>query len=146
MTWHLKDRELEHKLIEIDADFSENLNRTCESLDTNKDGDFCNYQQVRVNLRHDSKLFTVVFLGSDVESVPNYNAGGWNHWPETKPEECVLMEIRKDDNDETPRFLFFLDGIWYHAMGCTCIAMRDEKFRFRPAKLFFEEQRINERG
>ena len=145
MRWHLKDRELEHKLIEIDADFSENLNRTCESLDTNKDGDFCNYQQVRVNLRHDSKLFTVVFLGSDVESVHNYNAGGWNHWPETKPEECVLMEIRKDGKDETHGFLFFLGNTWYHAMGLTSLALSDEKFRYRPAKLFFEEQRINER-
>lgn len=145
MTWHLRNRELEKKLIAIDQEFSENLNRACESLDTNKDGDFCNYQHFRVSLRYDSKLIAdTLFLRSDVESVPNYNAGGWNHWPETKPEECILMEIRMDDDDQHPEFLFFLKGIWYHAMGCTWLKLNDKKFRYRPAKLFFEEQRINE--
>lgn len=39
MTWHLKDRELEKKLIAIDTDFIERLNQNCEIWDSNHDGD-----------------------------------------------------------------------------------------------------------
>lgn len=92
-----------------------------------------------------SNRFSVCFTNDEVEEVPEYKAEGWNHWPETEPEECVLMEIREDGDDENHGFNFFLDGIWYHAMGCTCSELSNKEFRYRPAKLFFEEQRRNRR-
>ena len=53
------------------------------------------------------------------------------------------MEIKIDGDEDHHGFNFFLNGIWYHSMGCSCIALSDKEFSYRPAKLFFEEQRIN---
>lgn len=69
----------------------------------------------------------------------------WRHWPETIPQECVLMEIRLDGDDETYGFLFFHDNTWYVAEGCACLSLSDEKFRYRLATVFFKEQREKEK-
>jgi len=146
MTWHLKDRELEKKLIAIDPGFGEKLNQNCEIWDSNHDGDLFELKHFEQILRYKNKLLgNLLFTGDQLENIPDYNAGGWNHWPETKPEECVLMEIKIDGDEDHHGFNFFLNDIWYHSMGCSCIALSDEEFSYRPAKLFFEEQRINKK-
>lgn len=147
MTWRLKDQKLQKQLDEIsDGDFSKALANNRLKL-VNSLLDPLVKWSVFFGDTPDcfANRFSVCFREDEVEEIPEYKAGGWNHWPETKPEECVLMEIRKDGKDETHGFLFFLGNTWYHAMGLTCLALSDEKFRYRPAKLFFEEQRINER-
>lgn len=146
MTWHLKDRELEKNLIAIDSDFIERLNQNCEIWDSNKDGDLFEFKHFTQPLRYKDKLLgDLILTGDQLENILDYNAGGWNHWPETKPEECVLMEIKIDGDEDHHGFNFFLNDIWYHSMGCSCIALSDEEFSYRPAKLFFEEQRINKK-
>lgn len=145
MAWALKDKELQRKLDDISGgDFSKALaSDRLEPVSSLLDP----LIQWRVYFGDapDSlaNRFSAIFTADEVESVPEYKAEGWNHWPETEPEECVLMEIREDGDDQNHGFNFFLNGIWYHSMGCTCMALSDMKFRYRPAKLFFEEQRIN---
>ena len=145
MTWRLKNKELQKKLDELsDGDFSEALaegrfQSVSSPVDPNIKwrvyfGDVPDFL---------SNRFSVCFTNDEVEEVPEYKADGWNHWPETEPEECVLMEIREDGDDENHGFNFFLDGIWYHSMGCTCSELSNKEFSYRPAKLFFEEQRRN---
>ena len=153
MTWHLKNRELEKSLNENNHPmhtFTDDLNRRATRafsddwpfpIPTSLIVEFQRLDKNGVILTNNSLEFSI----DELEHIPAYNTVGWNHWPETRPEECVLMEIRKDGDNESHDFLFFLDGIWYHAMGCSCITLSDEKFRYRPAKLFFEEQRISER-
>lgn len=147
MKWHLKDKELQKQLDEISGgDFSEALaSDRLELVDSPLDP----LIQYRVYfgpvLDFAANRFSAVFLHDEIEEVPEYKAGGWNHWPETEPEECVLMEIKLDGDEDHRSFNFFLNGIWYHSMGCTCIGLSSEEFSYRPAKLFFEEQRINKK-
>ena len=74
MAWHLKDKELEQKLIGIDTDFSERLNQLCEKWDSNKDGDLYEYMQFSVPFFHGDRLHgEVIFSGDEVEKINEYN-------------------------------------------------------------------------
>ena len=69
MTWHLKNKELEKKLMAIDPSFEVELNRICENLDSNKDGDLFPYKKFCIALRYKfSTLGEVSFHGSDIEN------------------------------------------------------------------------------
>lgn len=99
MTWHLKDRELEKKLIEIDFYFTEKLNSLCDRLDSNKDYDLYSHIPCRITLDWNSKhIIEIVFTGRDVEHVPDYNPHEWNNYPEVTPPEGVLMRVEIDSN------------------------------------------------
>lgn len=74
MTWHLKDRELEKKLIAIDPDFSEKLNQNCEIWDSNKNGDLFEFKHFTQSLTYKSKLLgDLIFSGNEIEEVHEYN-------------------------------------------------------------------------
>lgn len=147
MKYRLKDKELQRKLDDISGgDFSkalssDRLESVCSPLDPLIEWRVCFGESPDFL----ANRFSAIFLHDEIEETPEYNAGGWNHWPETEPEECVLMEIKLDGDDDHHGFNFFLNGIWYHSMGCTCIGLSSEKFSYRPAKLFFEEERINKK-
>ena len=153
MPWHLKDRELEKKLNELTkGEFSRNLHQYDDEHFSSFSGeilsfteDYCEYDGSAGKGANRQSQFLFFFNNDAIEEVPEYKAGGWNHWPETEPEECVLMEIKLDGDEDHRSFNFFLNGIWYHSMGCTCIGLSSEEFSYRPAKLFFEEQRINKK-
>lgn len=130
MTWHLKDRELEEKIIAIDPDFSEKLSRTCEKLDTNKDGDFLQSRYFTLTLVYDSKLLGDILLsGKDVEKAKNddYEPGDWNEYPKVTPPEDVWMRV------ETRRKLgvkaMFKNGYWVEPDGHYFVSAGG---RFRP--------------
>ena len=94
MTWHLKDRELEKNLIKVDPEFLSKLNTACETLDTNKDGDFYKYQTCFVKLNHFGKIIGELFLTrDDIEYKTTYNPNAWNKYPEVTPPEGVLMRV-----------------------------------------------------
>ena len=94
MAWHLKDRELENKLIAIDCKFLTELNETVKekinefSSDSLEEGDlitlmFCRDSQIELG-----KLY---FLFSELEEVPEYNPKIWNDYRKvTPPENCVF--------------------------------------------------------
>lgn len=108
MTWHLKDRELERKLIAIDSGFLEKLNEACEKLDNNKDGDFPKHKNFSIEINNG---VVKVFLNSvSVEKCTRYDPNKWNDYPEVTPPEGILMRV------ETDRFrdcAIFKDGYWH---------------------------------
>lgn len=82
MTWHLKDRELEKKLIAIDSDFIERLNQSCEIRDSNHDRDLFELMHFEQILRYKNKLLgNLLFTGDQLEEVPEYNPKAWNEFP-----------------------------------------------------------------
>lgn len=113
MTWHLKDRELERKLIAIDSGFLEKLNEACEKLDNNKDGDFPEHKRFAITLGNNN--IDVIFNGSHVEKVPNYDPKIWNEYPEVTPPEGVLMRVECDGNLHTA--LVYKNNRWQFESG-----------------------------
>ena len=94
MTWHLKDRELEKKLIAIDTDFIERLNQNCEIWDSNHDGDLCELMHFEQILRYKNKLLgNLLFTGVQLEEVSDFNPNAWNEYPAVKPPEGEMMRV-----------------------------------------------------
>lgn len=105
MTWHLKDRELENKLIAIDPYFSEKLNRNCEMWDSNKDGDLFEFQHFMQRLTYKYKLLgEVVFSGSEIEEVSEYNPKDWNEYPKVIPPRHEPLRVEFADKSGTKAF------------------------------------------
>lgn len=134
MTWHLKDRELEKKLIAIDSDFIERLNQNCEIWDSNHDGDLCELMHFEQILRYKNKLLgNLLFTGVQIEEVPEYNPKIWNDSRKVTPPEDVVFraKIHRVFCRETPyvdyECLTYKDGRWYK--------VRDGKVR--PVRIDF---------
>lgn len=136
MTWHLKDRQLEKNLIEIDTEFLSKLNTVCEILDTNKDGDIYKYQACVVKLNHHGKTIGELFLtGDDIEYKTTYNPHGWNEYPEVTPPYDVMMRIKMKNGYLRAGYLKkFPDGdSWVNPNGILmCNAENAEIELFRP--------------
>lgn len=107
MTWHLKDRELEEKLIAIDSNFCVRLHNTCErSFRDEKDEN----KQVDVLFSSSNHLLGRLYFKRKVlEDIPEYDPSNWNEYPAVTPPEGILMRV------ETDRFrdcAIFKDGYW----------------------------------
>ena len=127
MTWHLKDRELEKNIIAIDPDFSKKLSRTCEKLDTNKDGDFLQSRYFTLTLVYDSKVIgDVLFSGKDVEKTSDYDPHNWNNFPEVTPPEGVYMRVEFEDKSGGKAV--FYKNEWLDT-DCTLFSFSPVKFR-----------------
>ena len=139
MTWHLKDRELEKNLIKVDPEFLSKLNTACETLDTNKDGDFYKYQACVVKLNNYGKTIGELFLtGGDIEYKTTYNPHAWNPYPEVTPPEGVWMRVEASDLDDYGEKLivkffgaFYVEGAWRSSVDIKDLE-RFRIFRFRP--------------
>ena len=113
MTWHLKDRELEKKVIAIDLEFVKKLSEKCEGFDNNKDGDFPEIIPFAIDI-YDEKL--KLFLNSSyVEKVPSYDPNKWNDYPAVTPPEGVLMRVECDNNLHTA--LVYKNNRWQFESG-----------------------------
>ena len=97
MTWHLKDRELEKKLMEIAPDFVDSLN---ESLKLGEHEENSWTYRVWFGPYEDCYKFEMHVYDDELEEVPEYNPNGWNEYPAVKPPEGVLMRVE-----------FIFDGI-----------------------------------
>lgn len=136
MTWHLKDRQLEKKLIEIDFNFAEKLNALCDKLDSNNDFDLYQYIPCRIPLYKDSKLIGEIrFTGDDVEHVSDYNPHDWNDESKVKPPEGIRMRVEGHDTSENyfRTCATFIGDFWYREdfgrkSGELCVGVE----RFRP--------------
>ena len=90
MTWHLKDRELEKKLIAIDPEFIDKLQR--------KEG----YGNYGFYLDLGGCVYCgdvgvpkiqIYLVPEDLEEVPEYNPKIWNEFPKVKPPYNVMMRV-----------------------------------------------------
>ena len=136
MTWHLRDRELEKKLIEIDCNFAEKLNALCDKLDSNNDFDLYNHIPCRISLDWDSKgIGEVFFTGRDVEHVSDYNPNDWNEESKVRPPKGIRMRVEGHDTSGNyfRTCAIFIEDYWYRedfgrVSGELCIGVE----RFRP--------------
>ena len=128
MTWHLKDRELEKKLIAIDSDFIERLNQNCEIWDSNHDGDLCDLMHFEQILRYKNKLLgNLLFTGVQLEEVSDFNPNAWNEYPAVKPPEGVWMRV--ETRRKVGAKAMFKNGYWVEPDGHYFISAGG---RFRP--------------
>lgn len=132
MTWHLKDRELERKLIAIDSGFLEKLNEACEKLDNNKDGDFPEHKRFAITLGNNN--IDVIFNGSHVKKRSDYDPKIWNEYPEVTPPEGILMRVETAFDSATYRECAIFDkGAWKKDRdGKPTHLLLSEVKRFRP--------------
>lgn len=107
MTWHLKDRELEKKLIAIDPKFIDKLQMTK------------GYDNYGFHLNLGGYVYSgdcgvpkiqVYFVQEDLEEVLEYNPKAWNEYPKVTPPENVLMLVEFKDGSLGKAF--FKKGIW----------------------------------
>lgn len=107
MTWRLKDRDLEKKLIAIDPEFVDKLQikEGCGKHGFYLDLGGCVYcGDVGV------PKIQVYFVQEDLEEVPEYNPHKWNEYPKVTPPDNVLMLVEFKDGSLGKAF--FKKGIW----------------------------------
>lgn len=135
MTWHLKDRELEEKLIAIDPEFLKGLNGAvagflCDFsyLDTNKT---IRFMFCKEDLTELGELY---FFLSDLEEVPEYNPNDWNEFPAVTPPEGVVMRVISICGQSAYReCAIFDEGAWKNERdGKPTDLLLGEVKRFRP--------------
>ena len=132
MTWHLKDRELENKLIDIDSEFSEKLNEKCEWIENDHNGDFPKHIPFSFDIHKEE--IRIFLTTSDVFKRPDYNPNDWNEYPAVTPPEDIAMRIECCFAGNTFReCAIFKDGYWRceknnKAMDLFCGTVK----RFRP--------------
>lgn len=120
MTWHLKDRELEKKLIEIAPDFVESLN---ESLKLGEYEENSWTYRVWFGPYEDCYKFEMHVYDDELEEVPEYNPKIWNDSRKVTPPEDIVFRAkvhraRKDDG-ETILYecLIFRRSVWYRVIN-----------------------------
>ena len=132
MTWHLKDRELEEKLIAIDPEFVDKLQikEGCGNYGFYLDLGGCVYcGDVGV------PKIQVYFVQEDLEEVPEYNPKDWNEFPKVKPPYNVMMRVETHTGQGYKLFYNHLgDGDFWCDPNYLLMpkAFSDDVTRFRP--------------
>lgn len=148
MTWHLKDRELEEKIIAIDPEFLKRLHINQEILFSPlpSTSPSLSLSQLREILKAAPKyefelrtkkgiLGKLVFDEFELEDIPEYNPHEWNNYPEVTPPEGVPMRVesKKFQNSKivfTRECAIFRNGEWTHPeIGYPMVR---KSCRFRP--------------
>lgn len=108
MTWHLKDKELEEKLLAIDPDFIDNLNNSVEYHKENKTVEVGFGDGIGGLTR-----FSAEFRWGELEEIKEYNPHDWNEYPAVTPPEDIAMRIECCFAGNTFReCAIFKDGYW----------------------------------
>ena len=94
MTWHLKDRELEEKLLAIDPKFVSRLDKvTKDALEFEGKGFLvAGVEAVEVWYK-DEVLFALDFSITELKEVEDYNPNDWNEFPKITPPVDVVMRV-----------------------------------------------------
>lgn len=132
MTWRLKDRDLEKKLIAIDPEFVDKLQikEGCGKHGFYLDLGGCVYcGDVGV------PKIQVYFVQEDLEEVLEYNPHGWNEYPKVKPPYNVMMRVETYFGQGYKlSYNHFKDGDFWCDPNCILMsgAFSDSVTRFRP--------------
>lgn len=108
MTWHLKDRELERKLVGLYPSFLDDLkfgvmnigNRHC-----------VNVECTRVRGNEDIPNDTVSFWDDELEEDPEYDQNSWSEYPKTEPTGLGVyrLEVKHSAESSTQCFAAVFD-------------------------------------
>lgn len=146
MTWHLKDQELEKKIIAIDPEFLKRLHINQEilfsPLPSIEPSLLLTHEMLKGAPKYEFELRTkkgilgkLVFDECDLEDIPEYNPKAWNEYPKVTPPENVWMrleifraEIRSQGTYRDAAI--FLAGKWRNGEGVIEIR-EDDEVRFR---------------
>lgn len=131
MTWHLKDRELEKKLIAIDPDFIEQLQKK-EVVGTKAYS--IHFGDYVLSGSIGSPRFYACFAQSELEDVPEYAPNRWNDFPLVTPPEGVPMRVESVCGQCVFRECAIFDkGAWKNERdGKPTDLLLGEVKRFRP--------------
>ena len=99
MTWHLKDRELEKKLIEIAPDFVESLN---ESLKLGEYEENYRTYEILFGPYEGCYKFEMHVYDDELEDVPEYNPNGWNEFPAVTPPDSRVCQLTVSHSLDEP--------------------------------------------
>lgn len=128
MTWHLKDKQLEEKLIGLCSDFLEALNNSVYSK--RKDENYILVSFDREKLGNYLNGNELLFWMDELEEVHDYNPKAWNEYPKVKPPEGIPMRV---ETDKFRDCAIFKDGCWQSEMfGKPNGRFYNEVYRFRP--------------
>lgn len=136
MTWHLKDRELEKKILEIDPDFVKTLTEVVETNLKATNGRFNHESTVGIALEINNETgATFRFFIDTLENVSEYNPHAWNEYPKVTPPFDKDMRVELDDGLRyCARYHKFSDGCFWVGTNGTCFPkyLNDKVVRFRP--------------
>lgn len=135
MTWHLKDRELEKKLIELCPRFLSALDLAVYLSDDNENCVLVEATRQKNDIELADNVF--YFCMDELEEVPEYNPKAWNEYPKVKPPYGVLMRIDfgKSNSNGYKAFYKRFEGedLWCHADGTAMPGIYSDAIkRFRP--------------
>lgn len=144
MTWHLKDQELEKKIIAIDPEFLKRLHINQEilfsPLPSIEPSLLLTHEILKGAPKYEFELRTkkgilgkLVFDECDLEDIPEYNPRAWNPYPEVTPPEGVWMrlEICPGSEDSGRMGAKYLNGKWLLDDGAIA-NFGNYPARFRP--------------
>lgn len=117
MTWHLKDRELEKKLIAIDPEFIDKLQMT---KGYGNYGFYLNLGGYVYSGDCGVPKIQIYLVPEDLEEVPEYNPKTWNDSRKvTPPENVIFMAKVYRAEGETVLYecLIFRRSVWYRVIN-----------------------------
>ena len=120
MTWHLKDRELEKKLIEIAPDFVESLN---ESLKLGEYEENSRTYEILFGPYEGCYKFEMHVYDDELEDVPEYNPKAWNDSRKVTPPENVIFMAKVYRTSLCEQIgvyykaLIYKDSKWYYVIN-----------------------------
>ena len=133
MTWHLKDRELEKKLIEICPNFLECIDFAIQTKEKDADYIYIEFDRERENVTLGFNY--LYFWDDELEEVAEYNPHAWNEYPKVTPPFDKDMRVELDDGLRyCARYHKFSDGCFWVSTNGTCFPnyLNYKVVRFRP--------------
>lgn len=117
MTWHLKDRELEKKLIAIDPEFIDKLQMT---KGYGNYGFYLNLGGYVYSGDCGVPKIQIYLVPEDLEEVQEYNPNAWNDSRKVTPPEGVVFRAkvyRAGGETVLYKCLIFRRSVWYHVIN-----------------------------
>lgn len=106
MTWHLRDRKLEEKLIAIGPDFVDKLQKAVKY----HKNDSTVFVGLGSGIAGRSRLI-IEFRWGELEEIPKYDPSDWNEYPKVMPPKGVPMRIeyKNREGNIVRECAFFID-------------------------------------
>lgn len=117
MTWHLKDRELEKKLIAIDPEFIDKLQMT---KGYGNYGFYLNLGGYVYSGDCGVPKIQIYLVPEDLEEVQEYNSKAWNDSRKVTPPDDVVFRAkvyRAGGETVLYKCLIFRRSVWYHVIN-----------------------------